>query len=148
LDFRDGFRQDDDHRQGVVGGQAIAFIGAAACLLLDDTFAGDDFPQGGNDSCPPRENGFVGVDRFHFLDLRAQKYAGLRFRGASNHKTACYYDKTCLGGDYPTALLSGSGRPISAPIPHEDRAALLQGLLPVASRSFMDREVHNDPRRL
>ena len=34
LDLRDGLRQDDDHGQGAVGGQAVALIGAPAGLLL------------------------------------------------------------------------------------------------------------------
>ena len=68
-----------------------------------------------------------------------------RSRFCDSRSTARIETDDALGG---RALLSGGGRPISAAIPHEDRAALLQGPLPVASHFLLEREVHNDPRRL
>ncbi len=141
LDLRDGFRQDDHHRQGTVGGQAVAFIGAAARLRFDNPFAGRISRKAAT-IFARRARMVLSVSiGFILADLSVSPFSGRRTRKRS------FYDKTPLAGERPTSLLSSAGRPISASIPHEDRATLLQGPLPVASRSLPERAVHNDPRR-
>ena len=65
--LRDAVRQNDDHGQGPVGGQAVAFVRPSAGLLFDDAFARNDAPQRGDNVCPPRENDFIDVHRFHLI---------------------------------------------------------------------------------
>ena len=67
---RDAVGQNDDHGQGPVGGQAVAFVGPPTGLLFDDAFARNNAPQRGDDFCAPRENGCIDVHRFHFAELR------------------------------------------------------------------------------
>jgi hypothetical protein len=102
--------------------------------LLDDAFAGNDAPHRGNDLCAPRENGFIDIHSFHCpkaSEIRApcparvgerQFINGLILRKKSQFREAC-----------ARALPLRFVGPISASIPHADRAAILKRPLAVAS---------------
>ena len=64
LHLRDPVGQDHDHGQSAIGGEGVAFIGAAADLAFDDAFAAHDFAQGGDDLRAPHNDG-VDVHGFH-----------------------------------------------------------------------------------
>ncbi len=60
-----GLGEDDDHRRLAIGGQAVAFIGAALRLGNDDALAGDDAAQVLGDLRPAGDDACVGLGHAH-----------------------------------------------------------------------------------
>ena len=81
-DLRDGGRQHDDQRRLAIGGQPVAFIGAAFRLRDDDPLAGHDPPQRRGDVVAPGDHRCIGGRHFHAPILSSRPSGRQPFGGS------------------------------------------------------------------